>query len=229
MDGNGRWARQRHLPRYAGHRSGVKATRRAVEACVERQIANLTLFAFSSENWRRPKKEVGVLMDLFVSSLESEVDELHRAAVRIEFIGDRSAFGSKLAAQIDAAEKLTQQNDGMRLFIAANYGGRWDIAQAAKQLAARVERGELSSAEITEADIDTHTALAGVPAPDLFIRTGGEQRLSNFLIWQLAYCELYFTDQLWPDFDGNALDSALDWFRTRERRYGKTSEQVESA
>jgi undecaprenyl diphosphate synthase len=227
MDGNGRWAHARMLPRSVGHREGVKAVRRIVEACRNRDIRVLTLFAFSSENWRRPREEVGWLMDLFIHTLKKEVATLHRNDIRIRFIGDRSAFPADLREQIARAEALTRQNGGMNLVIAANYGGHWDITQSCRALAQRIAAGELAPGDITADMIAERTALADLPGPDLFIRTGGEQRISNFLLWQLAYTELYFTEILWPAFDERALDDALRSYASRQRRFGRTGEQVE--
>jgi undecaprenyl diphosphate synthase len=229
MDGNGRWARKRHLPRVAGHRVGLEAVRKTIKACVEQGVEVLTLFAFSSENWRRPKEEVGLLMKLFMTALESEVKKLHRNGVCLRVIGELSAFDPALRQRIAEAEALTAANTTLTLNIAANYGGRWDIAQAARALAARVERGELRSDEINEELLRQQLCLADLPEPDLFIRTGGEQRISNFLLWQLAYTEFYFTDLLWPAFDAVALQLALDSFAGRQRRFGRTGEQVEEA
>jgi undecaprenyl diphosphate synthase len=229
MDGNGRWANRKHLPRYMGHREGVKAVRRVVEACRQRNIQALTLFAFSSENWRRPKAEVGLLMDLFVHTLKKEVNRLDRNGVRVRFIGDRSAFDEKLRAMMDSAERQTAQNDSMTLVIAVNYGGRWDLAQAARRMAQRVADGELAVADIDSDTLAGELCIADLPEPDLFIRTGGEQRISNYLLWQLAYTELYFTDLLWPDFDDRALQDALSSFAGRQRRFGQTGAQVEQA
>ena len=217
------------LPRYMGHREGVKAVRRIVEACRARGIEALTLFAFSSENWRRPKTEVGLLMDLFVRTLRKEVDRLHRNDVRMRFIGDRSAFNEKLQSLMDSAEAQTAGNTGMTLAIAANYGGRWDMADAARRLAERVASGDLQPEDITSDLLGQELSITDLPEPDLFIRTGGEQRISNFMLWQLAYTELYFTDRLWPDFDVAAFDEALQSFAGRQRRFGKTGEQVEQA
>ncbi|HKK05179.1 MAG: isoprenyl transferase [Gammaproteobacteria bacterium] len=228
MDGNGRWAKQRSLPRFAGHRAGVEAVRGTVQACVELGVEVLTLFAFSSENWRRPEKEVGLLMELFLTALEHEVGKLHRNNVRLRIIGDRSAFAPKLQASIASSEELTRDNDGLVLNVAANYGGRWDILQAARQLGERIERGELAPADIDAAAFQACLSLPSLPEPDLFIRTGGEQRISNFLLWHLAYTELYFTPTLWPDFDRAALDEALEAFANRQRRFGRTGEQVEN-
>ena len=227
MDGNGRWAHTRLLPRYLGHREGVKAVRRIVEACCNRGIEVLTLFAFSSENWRRPSEEVGWLMELFIRTLKNEVEELHGNGVRIRFIGDRSAFPADLREQIARAEVRTRSNETMDLVIAANYGGHWDISQACRTLARRVASGELAAEDITAGMIGAELSLTDLPEPDLFIRTGGEQRISNFLLWQLAYTELYFTDILWPSFDEKALDEALRSYASRQRRFGRTGDQVE--
>lgn len=226
MDGNGRWAKQRHLPRTAGHHAGVGAVRKTVEYCSRKNIAALTLFAFSSENWRRPEQEVSVLMSLFLSTLEKETQKLHQNNVRLRIIGDRSAFSLELQDRMAAAEQVTAGNSGLNLCIAANYGGRWDIAQAARQLARQVANGDISPDDISEDSLDRNMALAGLPEPDLFIRTGGEQRISNFLLWQLAYAELYFSPTLWPDFDEQALDLALQDYAGRQRRFGYTGEQV---
>ena len=226
MDGNGRWAGQRHLPRVAGHRAGVAAVEAIVRLCGQRGIEVLTLFAFSSENWRRPAEEVGLLMGLFVSALESHVKRLHESNVRLRVIGDHSAFSDKLRKLIEAAEELTAANSGLHLNIAANYGGRWDVARAARHLAAEVAAGELDASEITPERLQSHLCLAHLPEPDLFIRTGGEQRVSNFLLWQLAYTELYFSDVLWPDFDADHFDAALRSYASRQRRFGRTGDQV---
>jgi len=227
MDGNGRWAKQRHMPRVAGHRAGVESVRAIVQRCGELGVKALTLFAFSSENWRRPEKEVGLLMDLFIMALKRESKKLHERNVKLKVIGDLGRFSDKLRKEIDKAEALTQDNDGLFLAIAANYGGRWDMSQAMQKLAARVEAGEIKAADITESMLAEQLTLADQPEPDLFIRTGGEQRISNFLLWQLAYSELYFTDALWPDFDKDELDKALQWFASRQRRFGRTGDQVE--
>ncbi|MFN5745152.1 MAG: polyprenyl diphosphate synthase [Methylococcaceae bacterium] len=228
MDGNGRWAKQRYLPRPAGHRAGVGAVRKTVEGCIRAGVEVLTLFAFSSENWRRPAQEVSLLMELFVASLERETQKLHENDIRIRVIGDRLAFAPMLQERIAAAEALTYNNHRLDLVIAANYGGRWDIAQAAQRLARKVEQGELHSAEIDSDCLQAELALADLPEPDLFIRTGGEQRISNFLLWQLAYTELHFTPLLWPDFDEKALSDALASFASRQRRFGYTGDQIES-
>ncbi len=227
MDGNGRWARKRMLPRHAGHPEGVKAVRRVVEACKSRGIEALTLFAFSSENWRRPAKEVSLLMDLFLRTLKKEIERLNRNGVKLRFIGDRAAFGDKLRGLMADAEKLTEENNDLVLTIAANYGGRWDIAEAARKLAEQVAAGELKPEDIDQDLLGAQVSMADLPEPDLFIRTGGEERISNFVLWQLAYTELYFTETLWPDFDSAALDEALISFAGRQRRFGRTGEQVE--
>ena len=229
MDGNGRWAKSRKLPRYMGHRAGVKAVRRVVEACRQRGIEVLTLFAFSSENWRRPRLEVGLLMELFVRTLKKEVNRLDRNNVRIQFIGERSAFDPKLHRMMDAAEQQTADNSGLTLVIAANYGGRWDLVEATRRMAARAVAGELSVDDIDSEMLGRELCIASLPEPDLFIRTGGEQRISNYLLWQLAYTELYFTDLLWPEFDAAAFDEALCSFASRQRRFGKTGDQVEQS
>lgn len=222
MDGNGRWAQRRHLPRKLGHREGQKAVRATVEHCRARGVGALTLFAFSSENWQRPGDEVHALMQLFVKALDSEVDELDRNGVRLSFIGDLERFDAELSTRMRAAMARTAGNDALRLNVAVNYGGRWDIAQAAARLAARGE-------PITELSLDRAMALSHVPDPDLLIRTGGEMRISNFLLWQAAYTELYFSDLLWPDFDEAALDAAIADFQRRERRFGRTSEQLNAS
>ena len=223
MDGNGRWAKRQHLPRIAGHRRGVEAVRATVRACAERGVGFLTLFAFSSENWRRPAEEVALLMQLFQMALTSEVEKLHRNGVRLKVVGDTQRFDAAIRRAIEHGERLTADNRGLTLTIAANYGGRWDLLQAINK-AAR-EKKEL----FEEQDLTAHLAMSYAPEPDLFIRTGGEQRISNFLLWQLAYTELYFTETLWPDFDGAALDMAIASYRARERRFGRTSEQLLAA
>ncbi len=228
MDGNGRWARKRALPRHAGHRSGVGSVRQAVETAAQRGIKVLTLFAFSSENWSRPREEVSKLMGLFVEALQREVDELHRNNVRLEFIGAREQLQASLIKKIAEAEKQTSTNTGLRLMVAVAYGGRWDIAQAAKRLAGRAVEGEIAVDDIDDVAIARELQLRDLPDPDLLIRTGGEQRISNFLLWHLAYSELYFCDTLWPDFGEAQFDAALDFFAQRERRYGHTAEQVEA-
>ena len=229
MDGNGRWARSRLLPRAIGHREGVKSVRRVVEACIDRGIGALTLFAFSSENWRRPSEEVNLIMDLFVNTLKKEVDALDRNGVHLRFIGERAAFSESLRKLISVSERQTADNSRLELVIAANYGGQWDITQACRTVAQRVAAGELQPQDIGADDITSALSMPDLPMPDLFIRTGGEQRISNFLLWQLAYTELYFTDLLWPEFDAGELDKALDWYANRQRRFGRTGEQVEQA
>jgi len=226
MDGNGRWARSRSLPRHVGHRAGVKATKRIVEACGKRGVSVLTLFAFSSENWSRPRQEVGMLMSLFVEALQREIDELHDNEVRLIVIGERSSLSATLRTQIQQAEELTCENSGLQLVIAVGYGGRWDLVQAARCVASDVERGMLSASAVDEAALSGHLALAGLPDPDLFIRTGGEHRISNFLLWNLAYTELLFSDTLWPDFDDSNLDEAIRIYASRQRRFGQLEEQL---
>ena len=226
MDGNGRWAQQRRRPRLIGHRAGARAVRTCVEFCLDRGVGALTLFAFSSENWNRPAEEVGGLMKLFLGALEREVDELHRLGARLRFIGDRSRFDAALLQRMQAAEALTAGNTRLQLCIAASYGGRQDIAAAARALAEDVAAGRLRPDEIDEHALGARVALADLPPPDLFIRTGGELRISNFLLWQLAYTELWFTDTLWPDVDAATLQRALDDYAGRERRFGLTGAQV---
>lgn len=226
MDGNGRWANRRHMPRVAGHKAGVNATRRIVENCATKNIRVLTIFAFSSENWRRPESEVSSIMSLFVTTLAAEVKKLHKKNVRIRFIGDRSRFSAKLQDSINDSERLTQENTGLQLNIAANYGGRNDIVHACKSLFRDVQDNKIALSGINEDLLNSYLSLHDVPEPDLFIRTGGEQRISNFLIWQLAYTELYFVDTLWPDFLDEEFEMALNWFAGRQRRFGQTGEQV---
>ena len=226
MDGNGRWARKRALPRYAGHRSGVGAVRRTVEIAAERGVGYLTLFAFSSENWKRPREEINKLMSLFLEALQREVDDLDRNNVQLEFIGARAQLQQKLQDSMRAAELQTRDNTGLRLRIAIAYGGRWDILGAARRVAARVAAGELAVDAIDEACFAAELELGTAPDPDLLIRTGGERRISNFLLWNLAYAELWFTDCLWPDFGEAQFDEALSYFASRQRRYGYTGDQV---
>ena len=226
MDGNGRWAERRHRPRTLGHRAGARAVQACLDFCLAEGIGALTLFAFSSENWNRPAEEVGALMKLFLRMLDNEVEELHRRGARIVFAGERGEFPAAIQQRMDTAEATTLGNDRLQLVIAASYGGRQDIAAAARALAADVEAGRLRAADIDEAAMARHVALADLPAPDLFIRTGGEHRISNFLLWQLAYTELWFTETLWPDLDATVLRQALDDFANRERRFGLTSAQV---
>ena len=222
MDGNGRWAKKRFLPRVGGHRRGVESVRETVKACAEMGVGYLTLFAFSSENWRRPAEEVKVLMQLFLRALEQEVGKLHANGICFKVVGDISAFDERIVEQIRRGEELTAANTNLTLTVAANYGGRWDILQAAERC-----RAEDPAAPITEQRLAERLSMAYAPEPDLFIRTGGEQRVSNFLLWQLAYTELYFTDALWPDFGAEALESAFASYRSRERRFGRTSEQLQ--
>jgi len=226
MDGNGRWAKNRLMPRKLGHRQGVEATRRCVEFFASAGVDYLTLFAFSSENWKRPEEEVSNLMELFMRSLQRYTDELHEKGLRIRFIGNRQRFADKLRLQIEQTELKTLDNRGMTLNIAANYGGHWDIVNAARKLATRVQDGEIGIAQIDDQQFAAELELGEIPNPDLFIRTGGEQRISNFLLWQLAYTEFYFCDCLWPDFDDGEMQLALDEYHRRQRRYGKTGDQV---
>jgi undecaprenyl diphosphate synthase len=222
MDGNGRWATKRFLPRVAGHVKGVDAVRGIVEACIERGISYLTLFAFSSENWRRPADEVSLLMRLFMSALEREVAKMHANGIRLKVVGDLERFDQKLQQMIVDAERKTANNTRLTVTICANYGGRWDVMQAVtKMIAANPGSGAFSEDQLSQ-----HLSMAYAPEPDLFIRTGGEERISNFLLWQLAYSELYFTDTYWPDFDGAQLDKAISSYQQRERRFGRTSEQL---
>jgi len=223
MDGNGRWAKQRFLPRVAGHRRGVEAVRAVVRACAERGVGYLTLFAFSSENWRRPADEVSFLMQLFAMALEQEVGKLHENGIRFKVIGDLTRFEPKLRRLVEEAEALTARNERLTLTIAANYGGRWDVLQAANRM---LKERPGTAVGFDERDLAPYLAMNYAPEPDLFIRTGGEQRISNFVLWQLAYTELYFTDTLWPDFDAAALDRAIVSYQQRERRFGRTSEQL---
>jgi undecaprenyl diphosphate synthase len=227
MDGNGRWANKRLMPRGFGHRKGVEATRRSVEFFAAAGIRHLTLFAFSSENWNRPDDEVSSLMELFMQSLQKYTEELHAKGIRIRFIGDRESFSEPLQRQIGETEARTLHNNTMLLNIAANYGGQWDLVNAAKRLAQQVHDGELAPDQIDAQRFSGELALGGSPDPDLFIRTGGEQRISNFLLWQLAYTEFYFCDRLWPDFSSKDMQAALDEYSRRQRRYGKTSAQIE--
>jgi undecaprenyl diphosphate synthase len=226
MDGNGRWAKKRFMPRVAGHKRGVETVREIIKACIERGVGYLTLFAFSSENWRRPQEEVTFLMQLFLRALEEEVSKLHENNIRFRVIGDLSRFDPQIVGLIRKGESLTAKNAALTLTIAANYGGRWDILQAVEKMLA-CHPGQQSG--FSEEDLAAHLALNFGPEPDLFIRTGGEQRISNFMLWQLAYTELYFTDTLWPEFDTAALDAAIGSYRRRERRFGRTSEQLQPA
>lgn len=223
MDGNGRWARKRFLPRVAGHKRGVEVVRDLVKQCAQSNIQYLTLFAFSSENWRRPEAEVSFLMGLFMDVLKREVVKLHENGIRLILIGDRNGFSDDLVKQIEASEKLTENNTGLTLTIAANYGGRWDVLQATNQM---IKSNPDRSDGFNEEDLTPFLSMHYAPEPDLFIRTGGEKRISNFLLWQLAYAELYFTDTLWPDFDRECFNAAIQSYQQRERRFGRTSEQV---
>lgn len=226
MDGNGRWAQARKRPRVFGHKKGVDAVRQSVQFCTKLGIESLTLFAFSSENWRRPEDEVNTLMELFLFVLSKEVKKLHKNNVKLKIIGDLSRFSDGLQEKVHSAQQLTENNTGLCLNVAANYGGRWDMANAAKQLALEVARGELDAQDIDEERIAKHISMAEQPEPDLLIRTGGDVRISNFLLWQAAYAELYFTDTLWPDFDEAAFAEAIACYVARERRFGCTGEQI---
>jgi undecaprenyl diphosphate synthase len=226
MDGNGRWAKKKNRPRKMGHQAGVKALRATIEHCHRLGIGTLTVFAFSSENWNRPASEVARLMDLFLRALNKETSELHKNDICLRFIGDKSAFKPTLQIKMSEAETLTGNNKSMVVNIAVNYGGRWDITQAARHLAESVVNGKLSADDIDENLLTANLALSDSPDPDLFIRTGGEMRISNFLLWQSAYAEFYFTETLWPDFDADTLDLAIAAFQSRERRFGRTGEQI---
>ena len=226
MDGNGRWASKRQLPRIAGHRAGVENVRVLVKYCAEAGIEALTLFAFSSENWRRPPTEVRLLLDLFVVALEQESDRLHEAGVQLRVIGDRESFPAKLRRCIDRAEEKTAGNGALNLVIAVNYGGRWDITEAARRIVEEVAAGDLDAQDVSAELIRSRLCLADLPEPDLFIRSGGEKRISNYLLWQLAYTELYFSDCLWPDFDTLEFERALESYAERQRRFGMTGDQI---
>ena len=226
MDGNGRWAQRQGKPRHAGHKAGVKSVRSSVEYSVKTGVEVLTLFAFSSENWQRPEMEVKLLMELFIVALNKEVKKLVKNNVRLKVIGDTTAFSEKLQVQIKKAEEITASNDGLLLQVAANYGGRWDITQSCKILAQKVQNGDITPGQVTEEAISQHLSFAGLPDVDLFVRTGGDLRISNFILWQSAYAELYFTPVLWPDFTVDAYQAALDDFARRQRRFGKTAEQI---
>jgi undecaprenyl diphosphate synthase len=228
MDGNGRWARNRSLPRHAGHRSGVKSVREIVENSAQLGVEYLTLFAFSSENWRRPEEEVGMLMSLFLEALRREVADLHRNNVKLRFIGERERLDSKLIEKINDAEALTAENTGLRLQVAVAYGGRWDIVEAARSVVGKVVSGELAADSIDEATFGAELQLGSAPDPDLLIRTGGENRISNFLLWNLAYAELWFTDVLWPDFGRTEFEAALAYYSQRQRRCGHTGAPLEA-
>lgn len=228
MDGNGRWAKLRNEPRHRGHRQGVKSVKNIVRACLRNNVRYLTLFAFSSENWKRPRREVGLLMGLLLTALGSEIKELDENGVQLRFIGDRNHIPANVQYAMEDAETQTASNDTLTLVIAVSYGGRWDITQAAQRLVEQVQSKEIDVENITEKSLDENISTVDIPAPDLFIRTGGEHRISNFLLWQLAYTELYFTDTLWPDFNEMAFGMALKDYAKRQRRYGMTSEQVAS-
>lgn len=229
MDGNGRWAKRKLLPRYAGHQAGLETVRRIIKLSIEQGVEVLTLFAFSSENWKRPPQEVNLLMNLFMTALQREVKKLHKNNIRLRLIGDRKAFSDKLQQLIANAENLTKDNTGFTLVIAANYGGHWDIVDTAKRLALQLQEGSLKIEDFDENLFNSQINLNDLPEPDLFIRTAGEQRISNFLLWQLAYTELYFTNTLWPDFNEETFMDALKSFASRERRFGRTSEQLQNA
>ncbi len=226
MDGNGRWAKQRNLPRLAGHEAGAESLKRVLKRCPDVGIKVLTLFAFSTENWGRPDDEVSALLQLFLHTLQTETNSLHQHNIQIRFIGDRTAFSESLQEKMQHAEQLTGGNDGLTLVFAVNYSGRWDITHAAKQLAADAVNARVNLNSIDSALFAQYLAMSDLPEPDLLIRTSGEQRISNFLLWQIAYAELYFSDVLWPDFDADELDRALDFFATRQRRFGLTDEQI---
>lgn len=228
MDGNGRWAKARSKPRVFGHRAGAKAVRKTIAAAAKLDVKAITMFAFSSENWRRPEEEVNLLMELFITALTREVKQLHKNNLQLRVIGNVSQFNSKLQKKIAEAEALTAKNTGMVVNIAANYGGKWDITEAAKSVALRVQSGDLQPNDITEDLFAAELTMADLPAVDLLIRTSGECRISNFMLWQLAYAEMYFTDAFWPDFDEDKLVDAISWFVSRERRFGCTGEQIKA-
>lgn len=229
MDGNNRWAKQRRQRGVSGHKAGVDAVRDVVKTCAEEGVEVLTLFAFSSENWRRPEEEVSALMGLFLIALQREVKKLHKNNIRLMIIGDRSKFSAQLQKHMEKAEELTRSNTAMTLVIAANYGGQWDLTQAARKLAAKVEAGVLQAADIQEQDLQSELCLGHLPMPDLMIRTAGEQRISNFMLWQLAYAEFYFCDEYWPDFKRAQMLTALEAYSKRKRRFGQTDDQLENA
>ncbi|WP_112480486.1 isoprenyl transferase [Vibrio variabilis] len=228
MDGNGRWAKSKGKPRVFGHKKGVSAVRKTISAAAKLNIQAVTLFAFSSENWRRPEDEVGLLMELFITVLSSEIKKLHKNNLRLRIIGDKSRFNDRLQRKIAEAEALTENNTGTVVNVAANYGGKWDILQATKALAAKVEKGELNASDITEDMISQNVTMADLPDVDLLIRTSGECRISNFMLWQMAYAEMYFMDEYWPEFNEDTLVKAITWFINRERRFGCTGEQVKA-
>jgi undecaprenyl diphosphate synthase len=229
MDGNGRWAKKRKRPRTMGHQAGLKALRAVIEHCVQLGVDTLTVFAFSSENWNRPAGEISRLMEIFLRALDKEANELHENGICLRFIGDKTAFKSNIQTKMSAAETLTRDNTRMVVNIAVNYGGRWDITQAARKLAGAIAQGDLSADDIDESKFANFLALSNSTDPDLFIRTGGEMRVSNFLLWQSAYTEFYFTPVLWPDFDDHTIDEAITAYQSRERRFGRTSDQLKGA
>jgi undecaprenyl diphosphate synthase len=228
MDGNGRWAKSQGKPRVFGHKAGVKAVRKTIQGAAKLGVQAVTLFAFSSENWRRPKDEVNLLMELFLTLLSTEVKKMHKNNLRLRIVGDKQGFSERLQTKISEAENLTSQNTGLVINVAANYGGKWDITQAAKAVAQKCVDGELKAEDIDEDLLGQHISLADIPEVDLMIRTSGESRISNFLLWQMAYAELYFCDQYWPEFDENGLADAVSWFINRERRFGCTGEQIKA-
>ncbi|MGV2989059.1 isoprenyl transferase [Vibrio sp. E150_011] len=228
MDGNGRWAKSKGKPRVFGHKKGVSAVRKTISAAAKLEIKAVTLFAFSSENWRRPEEEVGLLMELFITVLSSEIKKLHKNNLRLRIIGDTSRFNERLQRKIADAETLTENNTGTVINVAANYGGKWDITEAFKKVAVQIEHGELKAADITEDMISTHVTMSDLPDVDLLIRTSGECRISNFMLWQMAYAEMYFTEEFWPEFNEDSLVEAITWFVNRERRFGCTGEQVKA-
>ncbi len=226
MDGNGRWAKARHMPRLFGHKKGVESVRAVVRGCIELGIPNLTLFAFSSENWKRPADEVGGLMSLFMTALDRESAQLKKNGIRLKLIGDLSGFSLELQSKVRQVEEMTAEGKQLNLIVAANYGGRWDITEASRQMLRAIEEGSLAADDIDERTLGSFMATNEIVDPDLYIRTGGVQRISNFLLWQLAYSELYFTDKLWPDFNQDELRKAVEEYTQRERRFGMTSEQI---
>ena len=228
MDGNGRWAKAKGKPRVFGHKAGVSAVRKTISGAVNLGVKAVTLFAFSSENWRRPEEEVSLLMELFITALSKEVKRMHKNNLQLRIIGDKSQFSARLQKKIAAAENLTATNTGMVVNVAANYGGKWDITQAVKSIASEVQKGHLRAEDITETMVQQYLTMADLPEVDLLIRTSGECRISNFMLWQLAYAEMYFTSEFWPDFDEESLAEAVSWFINRERRFGCTGEQVKA-
>ena len=227
LDGNGRWAKSQSLPRIAGHQAGLKTARAVIESAAKMGVGVLSYFIFSSENWQRPVEEVSSILDFFLRALQTDVKKLHQNNIRFRVLGDLASFSNETQQRIREAEALTAHNTGMTLVLAANYGGQWDITQAAQKLAYKVAQGDLNPEDITPSLLEQHLTTAGLPSPDLFIRTSGEQRISNFFLWQLAYAELYFTPIHWPDFNEQELSQAIHYYQTRERRFGKISEQLE--